>query len=125
MCASPNSMLDLERPIFGVGKSFEAETNETAWIAGKWLGNYADNSTPCFTVIDTPGVVDDAQGRYNCMHRELIGEVVKNLSPIDAFVLIFKGTTSRFTKSFLDQLSFIPFICHFRSASTSWNPFES
>jgi len=31
---------------------------------------------------------------------------VKNLSPIDAFVLIFKGSTSRFTQPLQDQLKF-------------------
>ena len=81
----------------------DSHTNETAWITGKWKGPYVANS-PCFTIVDTPGV-GDALGR-DCLHGEVIAETVKNLSPIDAFVLMFKGTTSRFTKPLQDQLSF-------------------
>ena len=103
MCASTNSMLDPTRPVFGVGHGHESHTNETAWIAGKWLGDYAGNSS-CFTVVDTPGV-GDVQGR-DCEHGVVISGAVKNLNQIDVFVLIFKGTTSRFTQSLQKQLSF-------------------
>merc|ERR550539_395644 len=45
MCASPNSLMDLERPVFGVGMGMDSHTNQTSWIAGKWLGDYAGNSS--------------------------------------------------------------------------------
>jgi predicted GTPase len=103
MCASPNSLMDLDRPRFGVGMGMDSHTNETAWIAGKWLGDHAGNSS-CITVIDTPGV-GDAQGR-DCPHGEVIAETVKNLSPVDGFILMFKGSMSRFTQPLQDQLKF-------------------
>ena len=104
MCASSNSMLNLTHPQFGVGHgSLNSHTIETAWIAGKWLGVYDDHSS-CVTIVDTPGV-SDTSGR-DCSHGALIAEAVKNLSPIDAFVLIIKGTETRFTQAIQDQLSF-------------------
>jgi len=107
MCASPNSMLNLTYPVFGVGHGPESHTNDTSWIAGKWLGDYSQTgNSSCFTVIDTPGVGDTAGEIADCKHGVAISEAVKKLSLIDAFVLIFKGTQSRFTKPLQDQLSF-------------------
>ena len=103
MYASPNSNLDPERPKFVVRIGMDSHTDETASIAGKWMGDYAGSSS-CITIIDTPGV-GDAQGR-DCTHGEVIAETVKNLSPVDAFVFMFKGTTSRFSQPLQDQLKF-------------------
>ena len=96
-------MLNQTHPVFGVGNFIYSHTNETSWIAGKWLGDYSGNGS-CFTLIDTPGVGDS--DHRDCQHGVVISEAVKNLSPIDAFVLVFKGTQSRFTKPLQDQLSF-------------------
>merc|ERR550532_1919882 len=101
MCASPK--FDPNHPTFKVGHSQSSETNETDWIAGKYLGDFSGNSS-CLTVIDTPGV-GDKLGR-DCEHGEKIGEEAKRLGPIDAFVLIVKGTNSRFTAALQEQLTF-------------------
>ena len=102
MCAMGNSLINQTSPSFGVGNDWISHTNETAWIAGPWLGDY--NNGHCQTLIETPGI-GDSKSR-DCIHGVVIGESVKNLSPIDAFVLIFKGTNTRFTKPLQEQLSF-------------------
>jgi len=102
MCAMGNSLINQTSPSFGVGNTWISHTNETAWIAGPWLGDY--KSGHCHTLIDTPGI-GDSEDR-DCIHGAVIGEAVKNLSPIDAFIVIFKGTNTRFTKPLQEQLSF-------------------
>jgi len=102
MCATNNSLIDQNNATFGVGNAWTSHTNETAWIAGPWLGDYTNPS--CFTIVDTPGI-GDSEGR-DCVHGMVIAEEVKRLSPIDAFVLIFKGTNTRFTTDLQEQLSF-------------------
>ena len=102
MCADDNSHISQSLPSFGVGHSIVSHTNETAWMAGSWLGDFTGSSS-CFTIIDTPGI-GDTQGR-DCKQGALIGEQTKKLQPIDAFVLIFKGTDSRFTKPLQDRVS--------------------
>lgn len=103
MCAMQNSLISPVDLVFGEGFNWGSLTNETAWLAGPWMGDYTNIS--CITLIDTPGV-GDTQGR-DCVHGVDIGKKVKQLSPIDAFVLIMKGQgITRFTQPLQDQLAF-------------------
>ena len=102
MSASKNSSLNQTHPVFGVGNSWESKTVETAWIASSWLGDSTNGFN--VTLIDTPGI-GDSEGR-DCVHAVDIGEQVRRLSPIDAFVLVIKGDQNRFTKALQEQLSF-------------------
>ena len=103
MCAKRNSPIDQNNPTFGEAPfTWTRHTNEPSWIVGPWLGDY--NSGACVTIMETQGI-GDSEGR-DCIHGAGVGEAVRNLSPIDAFVLIFKGTGTRFTKPLQDQLSF-------------------
>ena len=103
MCAWSDSVTeDQTCPKFGTGNSMRSTTKETSWIAGQWLGDTTNG--PCVTLIDTPGV-SDTDGQ-DCVHGVELGEKVKEWGPIDAFVLIFKGTKNRFTSGLQEQLSF-------------------
>ena len=97
-----NSLINQTSPSFGIGNEWTSHTNETAWIAGPWLGDY--KSGHCHTLIENPGIGDSEE--HDCLHGVEVGEAVRNLSPIDAFVLIFKGTNTRFTIPLQDQLRF-------------------
>ena len=79
----------------------DSETSEVEWVAGKWLGS-SNNS--CVTIIDTPGIGDSV--RSNCELGEALGETVRQLSHIHAFVLVYPGNKRRFDKSTEEQLSF-------------------
>merc|ERR1712223_1870403 len=103
MCVMNNSFISPDDLMFGEGDGWKSKTNETAWMAGAWMGD--TNNTSCITVIDTPGV-GDSEGR-DCVHGVDIGKKAKDLSPIDAFVLIFKGAgMTRFTDHLQKQLAF-------------------
>jgi len=82
-----------------------SETSVTSWIAGRWLGGNESN-TPCFTVIDTPGIGDTSGKATDCSNFMEVAEMAKKISPIDAFVLVIKGVTTRVGPKLLDQLRF-------------------
>eukprot|EP00092_Neocalanus_flemingeri_P001126 GFUD01001200.1.p1 GENE.GFUD01001200.1~~GFUD01001200.1.p1 ORF type:complete len:793 (+),score=149.52 GFUD01001200.1:191-2569(+) len=99
MCASPNSQLNMTHPVFGIGHSLESHTNDTAWIAGRWLGI---ETNPCVTILDTPGI-GDTQGR-DCEHVKQIAQFVRKIGDIHGFILLLKGSSNRFSEHLQEQL---------------------
>ena len=85
--------------IFEVGHSTQSQTTRTSWMVGHYLG---DPARPCMTIIDTPGT-GDTQGR-DCEHGIALAKEIKQIGSIDAFVLLFKGTDTRFSQSMQDQI---------------------
>ena len=83
-----------------MGRGLLSHTNETSWRVGKWLG---DPAGQCVTIIDTPGL-QDTENR-TCLFTREIGEAVDKLGEIDAFFLVFKGTTNRLTPVVREQLN--------------------
>ena len=76
---------------FGVGHRSESHTVETNWLVGHFLG---DQDKPCITVVDTPGT-GDTEGR-DCDHAVAIANGIKDMGSIETFLLLFKGTNSRY-----------------------------
>ena len=101
--ASSHSLLNSTCPEFGVGHELSSMTNETAWIAGRWLGKAG---APCFAVIDTPGIGDTAGSSKDCANFMDVARMARELSPIDGFLLVIKGDTTRITPSLLAQLQY-------------------
>ena len=69
------------------------------WLVGHYLG---DPNNSCITVVDTPGT-GDTEGR-DCDHAMDLAESVKQIGSIETFLLMFKGTNSRFTRIKLHSL---------------------
>ena len=68
-------------------------------MVGHYLG---DPANPCITVIDTPGT-GDTEGR-DCEHGITLAQEIKRIGSIDAFILLFKGTDTRFNQPMQDQI---------------------
>ena len=95
-------------PQFGVADSrrwLELETKNTSWIAGRWLGNQNLDQL-CFAVIDTPGIGAPVEERDDCRNFMGVAEMARKISPIDAFVLVIKGTKTQIGPELLKQLGF-------------------
>jgi len=103
--ASTNFPGDPSCPIQEAGHGFDACTSRTSWIAGKWLGGN-ETDTPCFTVIDTPGIGDTKGPAADCQNFIGVAQATREIGSIDAFLLIIKGDTTRFTPKLVEQLRF-------------------
>ena len=90
-------------PSQAVGHDIDSETYLTTWIAGKWLGGN-ETDTPCFTVIDTPGIGDTSGN--DCQNFIGVAQATRDIGSIDAFLLTIKGDTTRFTPYLVEQLRF-------------------
>ena len=101
--ASSNFPEDPSCPIQKVGHELKSETILTTWIAGKWLGGN-ETDTPCFTVIDTPGIGDTSGN--DCQNFIDLAQATRDIGSIDAFLLTIKGDTTRFTPYLVEQLRF-------------------
>ena len=86
-------------------QSVGLKTTDTTWIAGRWLGG-DESDTPCFTVIDTPGIGDYEGEDADYRHFYKVAEMVKKIWPIDAFVLVMNGKKTRVPAGLLDRLRF-------------------
>ena len=89
---------------FGVGHSAESETVETSWLVGHYLG---DPNNPCVTVVDTPGT-GDTEGR-DCNHAINLAQGVREIGSIEIFLLLFKGTNTRYKNYQLKSLLMVHF----------------
>ena len=99
MIVKPDSYLEKsDKPIFGVGHQMDSHTNETVWKVGKFL-----STGKCVTIIDTQGM-QDTENR-TCKFTREIGQVVRQLGEIDAFILLFKADTTRLTNVVKEQLN--------------------
>ena len=58
---------------------------------------------PCITVIDTEGT-GEGTGEDDCRNGIALAEQIKQIGSIDAFVLVFKGSSRRIDKSMHDQI---------------------
>jgi len=92
-------------PIQKVGDSFSSMTNDTTWIAGRWLGGNATD-TPCFAVVDTPGIGDTSGPGKDCKNFQEVAMMAREISPIDAFVLVIRGDMTRVQPELVKQLQF-------------------
>jgi len=90
---------------FGVGHGVESETQNTTWIAGKWLGNQNADQR-CFAVVDTPGIGDSSGKARDCRNFIGVAKMAREISPIDAFLLVIKGTETRIGPELVSQLRF-------------------
>ena len=84
---------------FRVGHGAEAITANVTWMVGHYLG---DPANPCITVIDTPGTGESAGS--DCEQGIALTEEIKQMGSIDAFIFLYKGTSSRFTLSMEEQI---------------------
>jgi len=92
-------------PKFGVGNDMHSKTKNTTWIAGKWLGN-RNLDQLCFAVVDTPGIGDTKGDGEDCRNFMGVAKMAREISPIDAFVLVIKGTQTRVGPNLIEQLKF-------------------
>ena len=70
-------------------------------MVGHYLG---DPANPLITIIDTPGTGDNPKNgkSRDCEHAIALAEGVKRIGSIDAFMVLIKGTNSRFD-AFMEQ----------------------
>lgn len=85
---------------FHVGHGTESFTKNISMKVGHWLGD-ADN--PMFTLVDSPGTGDT--NNLDCEHAlETVRFMKEVVGSIDVFLLMFKGTNTRFDASMQKQL---------------------
>ena len=83
---------------FSVGHGSLSHTNETSYRYGNFLGKGR-----CFTIIDTPGVLDFSDRDYEYA-VDIVNVVKNNIKVIDVFLLLFDGSRPRFQRPVVELL---------------------